>query len=273
MFEVWPPVFPASGTFGYGYEYSELIDYRCIGAIVTKGITRHQRNGNPQPRMFEIDGGLINSVGLENVGIDAFVKDVIPEIQTLNKPIIVNLAGFTVDDFGYMIHKLNEIDEIIAFEINLSCPNVKEGGTTWQENPEQLYGLAKKLSQISQKKLFYKISPYPDIENIVTPLKDGGAEALNIGNTLKVTYFIHNKFLIGGLSGPVLKHFTQLAIKKVKEKYSDLQIIACGGINSIADILQYKKIGADFFEIGTALFSNPKIFEQIYSVWRRDEFK
>lgn len=263
MFNVTPPILPASGTFGYGYEYCDLLDYNTLGAVVTKGITRYARAGNKQPRLFEIKDGLINSVGLENVGVDFFASDIMPKLARLNKKIIVNVAGFSISEFDYILRKLNKFTEITAYEINLSCPNVTEGGISWQTDLGRLNKLAYSLPKVTKKILLYKISPFHNILNIVTPLRDAGAKYMTIGNTLPVLYFEGQDKKRGGISGHVLKYFAQLAVDKVREKFDDLTIIACGGIKSIEDIRKYKSLGAEYFEIGTALFSNPAIFKMI----------
>ena len=260
------PIIGASGTFGYSNEYSDFIDYDCFGAIATKGITLEKRPGNSGERLFEVENGLINRIGLENIGIDNFINDKLHELKEKNIDFLLNIAGSSTDDY----EKLAEIaqnNSIKAIEVNVSCPNVKQGCLEFGLNPESLFKLTHRIREIYKGFLIVKLSPNTsDIKSLATAAEQGGADCISAINTLRAlgvkVEFSNNKFIKkivqGGLSGSCIKPVALYMISEIKRAVK-IPVIAMGGISKLSDLLEFMALGADAFEIGTANFINPSI--------------
>ncbi len=259
------PIIGASGTFGYGIEYKKFLSLDSIGGFVTKGLSLEPRKGNPEPRIKETPSGLINSIGLENIGLDAFLKDVIPHLRDVDTVIIVNVFGTSVDEYVELARRLNRIKRIDGIELNISCPNVKAGGAEFGKDPLVVQTITQKVRDATDKTLIVKLSPMvTSIVDVAVSAQKGGADAVSIANTYPAMAIdIKNKrpFLgakTGGLSGPAIKPIT---LKLVYDTYGriDIPIIGVGGISTAEDIVEYALAGATAIQIGTANFINPGI--------------
>lgn len=263
------PVGTASGTFGYGSEYEELIDLSSVGAIYTKAVTLKPREGNDMPRIIETPSGLINSIGLANVGIDRFISEKMPFLKTLPCAIVVNVAGSTEEEYLNVVQKLETVDAIWGYEINVSCPNVKHGGLAFGTDPAQIERLTSTLRKLTQRPLIIKLTPnVTDITVIARAAESGGADALSCINTL-IGMVIDTKqkkpvlqMKTGGLSGPAIRPVGVAITYKVSRAVS-IPIIGMGGIMNTDDALQYLLAGASAIQIGTANFVDPQAPENI----------
>ncbi len=266
------PVVVASGTFGYGLEVKELIDVEKLGAITTKTITLEPRIGNPLPRILETPSGLLNSIGLQNIGLEMFEKKVLNEWKNIkNVKLFVSIGGNNVDEYVKACERLNSCDRIDAFELNISCPNVKEGCLAIGQDRILLEKLIKNCKKATDKTLIVKISPsFSDIASLSKKIEDFGADAICMTNTFlgtkidiaKKTFYFKNK--IAGFSGPAIK---PLALKLLLDVRSAVKIpvIGMGGIASADDALEFLIAGANLISIGTMNFRNPKIGLEIVS--------
>ena len=264
------PIIGASGTFGYTDEYSDFIDLNHFGAIATKGITLEKRPGNSGDRLFEVQNGMINRIGLENIGIDSFIKEKLPILKEKNIDFLLNIAGSSTDDY----EKLAEIaqnNSIKAIEVNVSCPNVKQGCLEFGLNPESLFKLTHKIREIYKGFLIVKLSPNTsDIKSLATATEQGGADCISAINTIRALGvkidFIDNKFIKhtvqGGLSGSCIKPVALYMISEIKRAVK-IPVIAMGGISKLSDLFEFMAIGADAFEIGTANFIHPSICKDL----------
>ena len=264
------PVMVASGTFGYGIEYSEFVDIQSLGAIVCKGTTLLPREGNPQPRLVETASGLINSVGLENIGVDALIKDKAPVWTEWQVPVIVNVAGETLEEYVEVVKKLEEVPGISGVELNISCPNVSAGGMEFGVKPELAAKLTSAVKAVTSLPVIVKLSPnVTDIKEIAKVVEEGGADAITLINTVRgmaidvdscqlSTDNSQIKSSVGGLSGPAIK---PVALYMVFEaaKVVHIPVIGCGGIASARDALEFIMAGASAVQVGTANLSDPKI--------------
>lgn len=263
------PVGVASGTFGYGSEYESLIDLSQLGAIYTKAVTLEPRAGNDLPRLIETPSGIINSIGLANVGINRFIEEKIPYLKTLPCAIIANVAGSTEDDYKGVVDKLENCNSIWGYEINVSCPNVKCGGMAFGTDPVQIERLTLTLRKRTDKPLIIKLTPnVTDITVTAKAAEYGGADAISCINTL-VGMVIDTKkkktvlaMKTGGLSGPAIRPvgvaMTYRASHAVK-----IPVIGMGGIMCADDAIQYLLAGASAIEVGTATFVDPQIPSQV----------
>lgn len=260
------PVGVASGTFGYGQEYAPLTDLNQIGAIYTKAITPAPREGNPVPRIVETPGGMLNAIGLANVGLKAFISDKIPYLKEhYPNATIVNVAGSTEEDYLEVVEALEDEDSIWGFEINISCPNVKCGGISFGTDPKLIENLTNRLRGATKKPLIIKLTPnVTDISVTAKAAVDGGADALSAINTLK-GMLIDTKSkkpvlsnVTGGLSGPAILP-VGLALTMQVAQSVNVPIIGLGGIMKANDAIQYLLAGASAVQIGTANFVEPKI--------------
>lgn len=256
------PVMVASGTFGFGKEYSEYINLDFLGAIVVKGLTIKPRGGNPPPRIYETPSGILNSVGLQNPGIDAFIEDELPFLKDYDVAVIANIAGESVEEFVYMAKKL-DIDGIHAIELNVSCPNVKEGGMAFGVKPECIYEITKKVKESTNKQVIVKLTPnVVDISVCAKAAQNGGADAISLINTITgMAIDIKSrkpifKNVFAGLSGPAIK---PIALKLVYEavKAVTIPVIGMGGIKSAEDAIEFMIAGAKAVAVGTYNFVNP----------------
>jgi dihydroorotate dehydrogenase (NAD+) catalytic subunit len=264
------PIGVASGTFGYGSEYEELIDFSYIGAIYTKAVTPSPKQGNEIPRIIETPSGLLNSIGLANVGLEKFISEKLPQCSKYSSAIIVNVAGSTKDEYVYVLEKLEECKGIWGYEINVSCPNVKQGGMAFGTDPLTVENLTKSLRAITRKPLIVKLTPnFTDIRQTAKACEIGGADAVSCINTVVgMVIDVNNKKPIlpqktGGLSGPAIRPIGVAMVYLVKRSIS-IPVIGIGGIMNTEDALQYLLAGASAIQIGTANFVDPSIASIIY---------
>ncbi|MDR2693530.1 MAG: dihydroorotate dehydrogenase [Chitinispirillales bacterium] len=259
------PVGVASGTFGYGREYEGLVDFSDLGAIYTKAVTLEPRAGNPPPRLVETPSGILNSIGLANVGVEKFISDKLPFLTSLPCAVVVNVAGSTEDEYQKVIERLESVDGgIWGYEVNVSCPNVKHGGLAFGTDPVQIERLTSSLRRLTKKPLIIKLTPnVTDITAIAASAQAGGADAVSLINTL-VGMVIDVKTgkpvlgaKTGGLSGPAVRPVGVALTYRVKRAVS-IPVIGMGGITCADDALQYILAGASAVQIGTANFVNPK---------------
>jgi len=259
------PVGVASGTFGYGGEYEGLVDFSDIGAIYTKAVTLEPRAGNVPPRLVETPSGILNSIGLANVGVEKFISDKLPYLRTLPCAVIVNVAGATEDEYLRVIERLESSDTgVFGYEINVSCPNVNHGGLAFGTDPVQVERLTASLRKLTKRPLIIKLTPnVTDIAAIAKAAEAGGADAVSLINTLvgMVIDVKTKKPLLGaktgGLSGPAVRPVGVALTYKARRAVS-IPIIGMGGITCADDALQYIMAGASAVQIGTANFINPK---------------
>jgi dihydroorotate dehydrogenase (NAD+) catalytic subunit len=258
------PVMTASGTFGYGLEYSELMDIQQLGAIVCKGTTLEPRDGNPQPRLWETSSGLLNSVGLQNIGVKAVIKEKAPVWAQWRVPVIVNIAGETVEEYAKIASELDGIDGVSAIEVNISCPNISSGGIEFGANPIIAFQVISAVKTVSSLPIVVKLSPnVKDIVEIALAVTEAGADALTVINTLRgMMIDIKAKKpslgnVIGGLSGPAIKPVAIYMVYKIAGAVK-IPIVGCGGIRSAEDALEFLFAGASAVQVGTANLNNPK---------------
>ncbi|MEG6570816.1 dihydroorotate dehydrogenase [Thermoanaerobacterium thermosaccharolyticum] len=262
------PVFVASGTFGFGKEYSQYVDLNKLGAIMVKGLTLNPKEGNPPPRIYETPSGILNSVGLQNPGVDGFLRDELPFLKKFDTKVIVNIAGETIEEFVTMAQKL-DIDGVHALELNVSCPNVKEGGMAFGVNPNSIYEITKRVKGVTSKIVIVKLTPnVADIKIYAKAAEDGGADAVSLINTITGMAVDINsrkpifKNIFAGLSGPAVK---PIALKYVYEakKAVSIPVIGMGGISSAEDAIEFMIVGATAVAIGTYNFINPTCTKDI----------
>jgi len=263
------PVMTASGTFGYGEEFSPYLDLESLGAIVTKGLSLVPRAGNPMPRIIETPGGMLNAIGLQNVGIDAFIEKKVPFLKKVNTPVIVNFFGNTIDEYAELAGRLDAVSEVAAVEINISCPNVKHGGIAFGVEPQAAFEVVKAVREMTIKPLIVKLSPnVTDIVEMAQACADADADALSLINTLTGMAIDLNKRrpvlanITGGLSGPAVKPVALRMVWQVARAVK-LPIIGIGGITSATDALEFLLAGATAVQVGTANFLSPGIAQKI----------
>jgi dihydroorotate dehydrogenase (NAD+) catalytic subunit len=258
------PVMTASGTFGYGVEYSELVDIQKLGAIVCKGITLRPRNGNPQPRLIETKCGLLNSVGLENIGVDALIRDKAPAWKGWQVPVIVNIAGETIGEYVRVAAKLEGVPGVSGIELNISCPNVSAGGMEFGLTPEAAAQVTSAVKAVTTLPLIVKLTPnVTDIKEIALAVEEARADAVCLINTVKAMAIDINERkpslgnITGGLSGPAIKPIALYMVYEVAKVVS-IPVIGCGGITSAEDALEFIMAGASAIQVGTANLTNPR---------------
>lgn len=259
----------ASGTFGYGGEYEELVDLSKLGALYTKAVTLKPRPGNDLPRLIETPSGIINSIGLANVGVDRFLAEKIPRMSTFTCPVIANVAGSTEEEYREVIERLETTDVLWGYEVNVSCPNVKHGGLAFGTDPDQIERLTAVLRSVTDKPLIVKLTPnVTDIAVIARAAEQGGADAISCINTCVGMVIDTRKkkpvfaMKTGGLSGPAIRPIGVAMTYKVSRAVS-IPVVGMGGIMSPDDALQYLLAGASAIQIGTGNFVNPKVPEEI----------
>jgi dihydroorotate dehydrogenase (NAD+) catalytic subunit len=267
--ELQNPVMPAAGTFGYGEEYASLIDLNKLGAIVTKGISLAPQEGNPPPRIWETEGGMLNSIGLHNVGLEIFVQEKLPFLRQYTTPIIVNFFGYTIHEYVEVAKKLSVQEGIAALEANLSCPNIKEGGIHFGNNAHSVARITNLLIKSANLPIIIKLSSQvSNIKEIVIAAEGEGAQAITLINSvpaMAVDLDLMKPILggiTGGLSGSAIK---PIALKAVWESASAVKIpiIGVGGIMNYRDALEFLVVGATAVQVGTANFSNPRTMLEI----------
>ncbi len=262
------PVITASGTYGFGQEYSEFYDLKDIGAVVVKGLTLEPRLGNKPPRVTETPAGMLNSIGLQNPGVDAFLQDELPGLLEKGACVIANISGATVEEYGTIMKRLSG-SGISAVELNLSCPNVKDGGMIFGLRPEPVYAITRQVKKYADKPIIVKLSPnVTDIVEIAQAAKEGGGDAISLINTLlAMDIDIYNKKPVlgnvyGGLSGPAIKPVALRMVHQVT-RHIDIPVIGMGGIMGWKDAIQFLLAGARAVAIGSANFVNPRAPVQI----------
>ena len=263
------PVMTASGTFGYGQEFAEYVDLEKIGAFVTKGLSLRPRSGNPTPRIVETPGGMLNAIGLQNVGVEAFIAEKVPFLRTVNTPAIVNFFGSTVGEYAELAGRLDEIPEVAALEVNISCPNVKQGGIVFGTDPECAAQVVAACREATSKPLIVKLSPnVTDVVVMAKACADAGADALSLINTLTgLAIDLQRRKpvlanITGGLSGPAIKPVALRMVWQVARAVK-LPIIGIGGIMNARDALEFILAGASAVQVGTASFINPSVAQEI----------
>ena len=263
------PVMTASGTFGYGLEYADFMNISNLGAIIVKGTTLNGRQGNPYPRMAETPMGMLNAVGLQNKGVDYFIEHIYPTIRDIDTNMIVNVSGASVLDYVETASKINELDKIPAIELNISCPNVKQGGMAFGVRPDSAAQVVSAVRKAYSKTLIVKLSPnVTDITEIARAVEAAGADSVSLINTMlgmAVNAETRRPILstvTGGLSGPAVK---PVALRMVWQtaKAVRIPVIGLGGICSAADAVEFLLAGATAVQIGTANFVDPSISEKI----------
>ena len=257
------PVIAASGTFGYGLEYSSLVDLNALGGFSIKGLSLKPKAGNPVPRVIETSSGMLNAIGLENIGLEAFLSEKLPQLKNFNTRIIINFFGDTIQEYVAMARALSDVERLDALEINVSCPNVEKGGSQFSSDPEVLTEVVSSVRKATGKFLIVKLSPnVTDITLLAKAAENAGADALSVCNTfvgmsidLK-TRKPHLANRTGGLSGPAIK---PLALNLVYQTVRAVQIpvIGIGGISSGEDAVEFLLAGAKAVQIGTANFIDP----------------
>lgn len=264
------PVMTASGTFGSGIEYSEFVDLNRLGAVVTKGVANVPWPGNPTPRIAETCGGMMNAIGLQNPGIDTFVKRDLPFLQNYDTKVIVNVCGKSTQDYCEVVERLAE-EPVDLLEINISCPNVKEGGIAFGQNPKAVEDITREIKKRAKQPVIMKLSPnVTDITETARAAQAGGADALSLINTLtgmkidinRRTFALANK--TGGVSGPAIKPIAVRMVYQVARAV-DLPIIGMGGITCAEDALEFIMAGATAVSVGTANFHNPMTTLEVIS--------
>ena len=254
----------AAGTFGYGTEYRHIFDIQKLGAIVCKGTTLAPREGNPQPRLAETACGLLNSIGLQNIGVKALIREKAPVWADWRVPVIVNIAGETVDDYARLAGELEGVAGISGLEVNISCPNVKAGGAEFGANPETAARVTAAVKAATSLPLLVKLTPNTgEIAQIAAAVAEAGADALSLINTVRGIYIdittrqplLGNR--TGGLSGPAIKPIALSMVYEVAGAVA-IPVIGCGGITTANDALEFIMAGASAVQIGTATFANPR---------------
>jgi dihydroorotate dehydrogenase (NAD+) catalytic subunit len=257
------PVLTASGTFGYGLEYADLVNLERLGGIVVKGTTALPREGNPYPRMVETPSGMLNAVGLQNKGVEYFAKHIYPAIKGLDTNIIVNVSGSTVESYAECAARIAELESIPAIELNISCPNVKEGGMAFGVDPVATAAVVRAVRRAYPRTLIVKLSPnVTDITEIARAAEAEGADALSLINTLLgMAIDIHRRrptlsTVTGGLSGPCIKPVALRCVWQVHRAVS-LPLIGIGGISTWSDAVEFLLAGATAIQVGTRNFIDP----------------
>lgn len=270
------PVITASGTFGYGEEFADFVDLSRLGGVIVKGTTLHHREGNPYPRMAETPSGMLNAVGLQNKGVDYFVEHIYPRIQGIDTNFLVNVSGASVEDYVATAEKISHLDKIPGIELNISCPNVKEGGMAFGTTCKSAAEVVRAVRKAYPKTLIVKLSPnVTDITEIARAVEAEGADAVSLINTLLGMAIDANRrrpvlsTVTGGLSGACVK---PIALRMVWQTYHAVKIpiVGLGGIMNATDAIEFILAGASAIEVGTANFIDPQISEKI--VYGIDEY-
>ncbi|MDI6753059.1 MAG: dihydroorotate dehydrogenase [Thermodesulfobacteriota bacterium] len=258
------PVIAASGTFGYGEEYASLIPLRSLGGIVTKGLSLEPRRGNPPPRLAETPSGMLNAIGLENVGLEKFILEKWPFLRKASCPVIVNIFGNTIEEYAELARRLADVEGIAGLEVNISCPNLKAGGAIFASEPRTVHKVVAKIRRATSSFLMVKLSPnVSDISEIAQAAEAGGADAVSLINTLigmaidlkKRTPLLGN--ITGGLSGPAIKPVGLRMVWQVAQTVH-IPIVGMGGIVTAEDALEYLIAGATAVQVGSAHFIDPR---------------
>lgn len=270
------PVIAASGTFGYGVEFEEIVNLARIGAFVTKGLSRAPMEGNKAPRIIETAAGMMNAIGLQNVGVDKFIAEKLPEIRKIKGAVcIANVFGYTVDDCVAVVERLNDAEGVAMYELNASCPNTKHGGMAFGNDPGSLAELVVKVKNASRRPVLVKLSPnVTSIPQMAATAEGAGADAISLVNTfVSLAIDIETrkpriKNVTGGLSGPAIK---PIAVRMVWEAARTVKIpvVGLGGIVNAEDAVEFMMAGARAVQVGTASYADPRAVEKIATGMRR----
>jgi dihydroorotate dehydrogenase (NAD+) catalytic subunit len=274
------PIIPASGTFGFGYEFAKLYDINRLGTFSFKGTTKEPRFGNPTPRIAECASGMLNAVGLQNPGVDAVINEELPKLKKcFHKPVMANVSGFSIDDYAYTCEKLDKEEQVGWLEVNISCPNVHGGGMSFGTEPKAAAEVTKAVKAVTTKPVIIKLSPnVTDIVSIAKACEDAGADGISLINTflgMKIDLKTKKPLLAnmtGGLSGPAIK---PIAIRMVYQVYEavNIPIVGMGGISNAEDVLEMMLAGATAVEIGAINLVNPfaavEIIDELPEVMRK----
>ena len=264
------PIIAACGTFGYGVEFAHLVNLNRLGGLVTKGISPQPIEGAPAPRLHQTAAGMLNAVGLQNIGVEAFVRDKLPQLRNYDTHVIVNVFGYCLSDYVSVLTRLEEFDGISAYELNISCPNVKKGGMQFGIDPALLEEVVTAARNAARKRpLWVKLSPLvTDIAQLARIAEGAGADALTVANTypaMAVDVRTGRSVLgnmTGGLSGPAIKPIT-MRLVWVVQKAVNIPVIGLGGVETAQDVLEYMMVGAAAVQVGTASFADPRASEKI----------
>jgi dihydroorotate dehydrogenase (NAD+) catalytic subunit len=258
------PVMVASGTFGFAEEYKDFIELDRLGAIITKGISLRPMMGNPPPRIFETEGGILNSIGLQNPGFRDFIQEKLPFLRKIKTHLIINFFGNTQKEYIELARRFDEVPGISGLEMNISCPNVKRGGIAFCSDPRMTYRIVKAVRKSTQLPLFVKLSPnVTDIASLAQISEEGGADAVSLVNTFKALAInIHSRRpelgnVIGGLSGPAIKPIALRMVWEVSQRVR-VPVIGMGGITKAEDAVEFIMAGASAIQVGTANLVNPR---------------
>ncbi len=264
------PILAASGTFGYGLEFAHLVNLNRLGGFVTKGLSREPMEGAPAPRLYPTPSGMLNAVGLQNIGVRAFVAEKLPVLRKLDTAVIANVFGYTLDDYVEVIRILEDAEGLAGYELNISCPNIKRGGMQFGSDlnlVSEVVGAARKAT--AKRPLWVKLSPLvTDIGLIARSAEEAGADALTVANTypaMALDYRTGTSRLgcaTGGLSGPAIKPITLRLVWETRKAVKS-PIIGLGGIETVEDVLEYLSVGASAVQVGTASFTDPRASERL----------
>lgn len=269
------PVMTASGTFGFGQEFEHFMDLSQLGAIIPKGISLNPMEGNPPPRVFETEAGILNSIGLQNPGVEVFIKEKLPFLRKIKTNLIINFFGKTQEEYAELAKRLDGLPGVSGLEMNISCPNVKCGGIVFGSDPKMTYRVVSKVRKSTTQNLIVKLSPnVTDIASIARSAEDGGADAVSLINTFKALAInIHTRKpelgnIFGGLSGPAIKPIALRMVWEVSQAVK-IPIIGIGGIMKAEDAIEFMLAGASAIQIGTANLFNPRTGVEILQGLKR----
>ncbi len=264
------PIIPASGTFGFGYEFAELYDINCLGTFSFKGTTKDPRFGNPTPRIAECDSGMINAVGLQNPGVEKVISEELPKLaKCFSKPVMANVSGFSLEEYAYTCEKIDKEEQVGWLEVNISCPNVHGGGMSFGTSPEAAAEVTKAVKAVTKKPVIIKLSPnVTDIVSIAKACEEAGADGVSLINTLLGMRIdlktgkpvIANK--MGGFSGAAIKPVGIRMVYQVSQAVN-IPVIGMGGVSTAEDVIEYMMAGATAVEVGAANLVNPYVCKEI----------
>jgi dihydroorotate dehydrogenase (NAD+) catalytic subunit len=264
------PIVTASGTFGYGLEFTDFVDLSRIGGLCTKGLSLHPHAGNAPPRICETPAGMLNAIGLQNVGVETFLRDKLPKLRELRATVIANVWGDTEEDYVAVVAALEEAEGIAAIELNISCPNVEKGGMLFGNSPTATASLVSRVRQTTRRPLVVKLSPNaPDLVESARAASEAGADVLSLINTLvgmaidPETARPRVSFGTGGLSGPAIKPIAVRMVFQVARALPKVPLMGIGGISDLDDVLEFLAAGATAVQIGTSNFKDPGISERL----------